>query len=193
VRSRRARRRARLAAFALLGLALASGAQAAWIPAKAALAQVLLEDAWRRARAGDARPVPWPWADAWPVARLVAPDHGAHLVVLSDASGRALAFAPGHLQGTAPPGGPGTTVLAGHRDTHFAFLRDLRPGDPLALETREGRIVRYAVRETAVARADDARVAAPHPRDRLALVTCWPFDAIRPGTPWRWVVLAEAL
>ncbi|NNL68169.1 MAG: hypothetical protein HKP30_18105, partial [Myxococcales bacterium] len=43
----------------------------------------------------------------------------------------------------------------------------------------------------AVVHADDARVAAEASLDRLALVTCWPFDAVRPGTDLRFVVLAE--
>jgi sortase A len=185
------RRALRLASAAWLGAAAVAGAQALWIPAKAALAQVLLEDAWRRARAGETRPVPWPWADAWPVARLVAPDHDRRLVVLSDASGRALAFAPGHLSGTAAPGAPGTSVVAGHRDTHFAFLREMAPGDRIEVEDATGRVHRYRVVETAVVGSHDARVAAEAARDRLALVTCWPFDAIRPGGDLRWVVLAE--
>ena len=181
----------RALALLLLGLACVSGVQACWIPAKAAVAQVMLEDAWRRSQRGDARPAPWPWADAWPVARLSAPAIGERLIVLSDASGRSLAFAPGHLSGTAPPGGHGTTVVAGHRDTHFAFLRTLRPGDRVELETPDGRLHRYRVVETAVVHARDARVAAEAAADRLALVTCWPFDAIRPGTDLRYVVMAE--
>ena len=176
---------------ALIGLAAVIGAQAAWIPAKAALAQLLLEEAWGRSQRGSERPAPWPWADAWPVARLVAPEQGESLIVLSDASGRSLAFAPGHLSGTARPGSPGTSVVAGHRDTHFAFLRSLTPGDPLLVVTRDGETLRYRVVETAVVHAHDTRVAADTGVDRLALVTCWPFDAVRPGTDLRYVVLAE--
>jgi sortase A len=181
----------RCTAAAWLGAAAVAGAQALWIPAKAALAQALLEDAWQRARAGEARPVPWPWADAWPVARLVAPDHDQRLVVLSDASGRALAFGPGHLSGTAAPGAAGTSVVAGHRDTHFAFLRAMSPGDRVEVEDPAGRVHRYRVIETAVVGSRDPRVAAEASRDRIALVTCWPFDAIRPGGDLRYVVLAE--
>ncbi len=182
---------ARWAAVASLGLSLAAGAQAAWIPAKAALAQVLLEDAWRRARAGESEPTPWPWADAWPVARLAAPEHGKRFVVLSDASGRALAFGPGQLSGTAAPGMPGVTVVAGHRDTHFSFLRDLQPGDRLELEDREGLRHRYRTVSTHVVRAAQTGFVERTGPDRLALVTCWPFDAVRPGGELRYVVMAE--
>ena len=47
-----------------------------WIQAKAELAQVLLERAWEKTLAGEARARPWPWADTWPVARLRIPSSG---------------------------------------------------------------------------------------------------------------------
>ena len=56
---------------ALCGAALLL--QGVWIPAKAALAQILLERAWQRTRAGETAVVPWSWADTWPIARLEVP------------------------------------------------------------------------------------------------------------------------
>lgn len=102
-----------------------------------------------------------------------------------------LSFVPSRPASAQAPGGGGTTVLAGHRDTHFAFLRHLAPGDPLLLEMPDGRTVRYRVVESAVVHARDARVAADVGVDRLALATCWPFDVLRPGTDLRYVVLSE--
>ncbi len=121
--------RALAALLALAGLALA--AQAAWMPVKAALAQVLLERAFARALA-DGRPArPWPWADTEPVARLTLA--GRSFVVLRGGSGQALAFGPGHLDGTPEAGEPGTAVIAAHRDTQFAVL-----GQPRARRSRRG-------------------------------------------------------
>ncbi|WP_163583610.1 sortase domain-bontaining protein, partial [Klebsiella pneumoniae] len=62
-----------------------------------------------------------------PVARLSFLGHGS--IALRGGSGQALAFGPGHLDGTPEPGEPGTAVYAAHRDTHFAGLGGLRPGD----------------------------------------------------------------
>ena len=56
-------------------------------------------------------------------------------MVLAGASGRTLAFGPGHVDGTPLPGEHGNAVVSGHRDTHFAFLRDLRCGDVLEVQT----------------------------------------------------------
>ena len=149
----RATKGVRRTAYALLLLAAATAAQGLWIPAKAALAQVLLDEAFARGQAGEPRATPWPWSDAWPVARLRSPRHGSDLVVLSDASGRSLAFGPGHLSGTPLPGDPGTSVIAGHRDTHFAFLRRLEPGDALLVERGQDVTERLVVQSLTADRA----------------------------------------
>ena len=115
----------RSAAFLLLATAAWHGGRAAWIDVKARLAQELVRRAWRAARDGTGEPRPWPWADTWPVARLIVASRGVDLLVLAGASGRTLAFGPGHVTGTALPGEPGNAVVSGHRDTHFAFLREL--------------------------------------------------------------------
>lgn len=184
-------RRITVATLLLLGAGL--GAHAAWIPAKASLAQLLLLRAWERARGGEPRPRPWPWADTWPVARLEAPGLGIRQVVLAGISGRSLAFGPGHMDGTAEPGRRGNCVLAGHRDTVFAFLRELSRGDRLILEDASGRRVAYRVEEARVVDAGDTWVAGETDARVLTLVTCWPFDAVVPGGPGRYVVRAEAV
>jgi sortase A len=186
----------RAVAVALAATALGLLAEATWIPAKAVLAQVLLRSAWQRARSGEAAPRPWPWADTWPVARLTVPGRGIELYVLAGASGRNLAFGPAHVDGTARPGAVGNCALAGHRDTSFAFLRDLAPGDELVLETPDGRRRRYRVREAGVFDRSDTWLLAPQPvagpERLLTLVTCYPFDAVVPGGPGRYVVRAVA-
>jgi sortase A len=111
-------------------------------------------------------------------------------LVLSGASGRNLAFGPAHLAGTAPPGAEGNCVLAGHRDTHFAFLEDLAVGDDLWLETPDGAVRRYRVRDAAVVHESDSSPLEPTAEPVLTLVTCFPFDAALPGGPLRYVVRA---
>ena len=185
---------------ALLGVAgLALAVEGLRIPAKAAVAQILLRRSWAAARAGQVEARPWPWADTWPVARLTAPRHGVDLVVLAGANGGSLAFAPAHLTGTAPPGAPGTSFIAGHRDTHFEFLRHLRPGDRLVLETPGGEALAYRVvglsivdtREPLFTEDSSTQVQpASRAQSNLALVTCFPFDTPIPGGPFRYLVTA---
>jgi sortase A len=175
----------------LLALAAGHGARAAWIEAKARVAQHLVRAAWERTRRGASDARPWPWADTRPVARLVVPGQRVELFVLAGASGRTLAFGPGHVDGTARPGEPGHAVVSAHRDTHFAFLRRLREGDELLIERPDGRSVRYTVSGTRVVDRRDTWILADDPDEtRLTLLTCWPFDAVRPGGPLRYAVTA---
>ncbi len=173
----------------LLAAGLVQGGRGAWIYAKAEVAQILLGRSWADTLAGRERARPWPWADAWPVARIMLPD-GDH-IVLSGASGRNLAFAPGHLDGTALPGGTGTCVIAGHRDTHFAILEHLVEGDLVRLEDASGTVTSYRVTATAVVDESETAVLAESVDPTLVLITCWPFHAVNPGGPLRYVVWAE--
>jgi sortase A len=168
-------------------------ASAAWIHAKALVAQELLEIAWKRSDADGAAPRPWSGADLRPLARLTVPSRGVSLFVLDEAHGRALAFGPAHLGGTAAPGAAGNSVLVAHRDTHFAFLRQLAIDDEIDLERPRGERMRYRVREMLVVDKHDLEVAQPGDHAQLTLVTCYPFDALQPGTPFRYVVVADRM
>jgi sortase A len=187
-----ARRVRRLAVSALLLAGVALLGEGLWIPAKAELAQLLLERAWERSLRGEAEAAPWPWADTWPLARLRIGEQKSDLLVLSGASGRNLAFGPAHVAGTAPPGSTGNSVLAGHRDTHFASLEDLGAGDLLWLETPDGVVRRYQVQGAAVVHESDVSPLEPAAEPVLTLITCFPFDATLPGGPLRYVVQAVA-
>ena len=82
--------------------------------------------------------------------------------------------------------------MAGHRDTHFAFLEHLGVGDRLWLETPDGAMHRYGVRGKGVVHESDTSPLEPAAEPVLTLVTCFPFDAIQPGGPLRYVVRAVA-
>jgi sortase A len=174
----------------LTALGVVFTAKALWIPAKATLAQHLLERAWQRTLSGRRGAAPWPWADTWPVARLTI--RGRAVVVLADSGGEGLAFGPSHVAGSAPPGGNGTIVISAHRDTHFRHIGDLRPGEIVTLEAVDGGKRRYRVTRSEVLDSPRLAVPAPAAGDALALVTCWPLDGIDPGTQKRFIVHARA-
>jgi len=163
----------------------------AYIHAKAILAQLLLETAWSETIRVRKEVKPWPWADTWPVGRLTVPGLGISRIVLAGASGSSLAFGPGHLFGSALPGKAGNIVIAGHRDTHFRFLQALKPGDEIRLQSDSGVTNSYRVCETRVVMQDEYRYLYPSGTDMLTLITCYPFDAIQPGGPLRFVVVAR--
>jgi len=174
----------------LLALGLCQFGYGAWIPAKAWMAQGLMQHAWNRASAGESGARPWPWADTEPVARLRARDGEIELIVLAGGSGRTLAFAPGHLSASVLPGELGNSVIAGHRDTHFAFLKDLRRGQVLEVERADGRRFAFEVRHADVVDSRRGSLILDTDEPMLTLVTCYPFAATEPGGPLRYVVTA---
>ncbi len=163
-----------------------------YIHAKAQLAQVLLHTAWLRSGDEGTTARPWPWADTYPVARLLAPAQQADVLVLAGASGRTLAFGPGHLDGSARPGDAGNAVITAHRDTHFRFLKYVRDGDEVIVERADHSRRHFRVRTAYVADMHDLKLPRDTPVPTLTLVTCYPFDALDPGGPLRYVVVAEA-
>ena len=178
-------------ALALLLIGALQFGRGAWVQAKAWLAQELIAHAWSRTLNGEKEVKPWPWADTWPVARLSVPALGIERYVLEGASGSA--FGPGHLSATPVPGDTGNSVIGGHRDTHLAFLRHVRPGDALEIERADGKRVVYRVLDANVLDKRDVWVAKQEGPNRLTLVTCYPFDALRAGGPQRYVVFAFEL
>ncbi|MGI9222051.1 MAG: class GN sortase [Woeseiaceae bacterium] len=167
--------------------------QGAYIPAKAWMAQELMQRAWQRGTEGEQQATPWPWADTWPVARLSAKSGEVELIVLEGGSGRTLAFGPGRLSASSLPGQRGNTVIAGHRDTHFSFLRDVDVGETLAIETVAGDKHLYKVIGVDVVDSRRGSLQLDTDDAFLSLVTCYPFEADDPGTPLRFVVTARML
>jgi len=183
----------KIAASSLLCLGFWQLGQGAYIPAKAWLAQILMNRAWHRAEEGQHQPVPWPWADTWPVARLSARGGDIDLIVLEGGSGRTLAFGPGHLGASALPGEAGNSIIAGHRDTHFRFLQTMEVGEVIRLERPGGRSFFYEVTSIDVIDARRGSLILDTEVPALSLVTCYPFNAIRPGGPMRYVVSARMI
>ena len=187
------RRVRRLRPAGLLLTLLLAGWQfsgAAWIHAKANLAQHLLARAWGHSQSSGAVHKPWPWADTWPVARLQVPALSADYHVLSGMSGQALAFGPA-LHPVLNGEGGQWAVLAGHRDTHFRFLQSIEQGMSVQLEDLAGAVRSF---EVVSVRVVDSRVEMLHPptvgSPGLLLVTCYPFDHWQPNGPLRYVVEA---
>ena len=178
---------------ALLALGFWQFGHGAYIPAKAWLAQELMQRAWVRTGAGEERATPWPWADTWPVARLTARSQGTDLIVLAGGSGRTLAFGPGHLSASALPGEVGNMIVAGHRDTHFQFLQKVEVGELLGIESAHGQRHLYKVVGVDIVDSRKGALVLDTDAAMLSLVTCYPFDALEAGGPLRYVVTARMM
>jgi sortase A len=156
------------------------------------VAQVLLERAFSESLASGEPVKPWSWADSWPVARLEIPRLDASAIVLKGASGEALAFGPGHLDGTPTPGEAGASVIAAHRDTHFSFLQEARLGDEIHLTRADGAIFRFRIKAMEVVHWDASGIDPHEDGNWLVLATCWPFDEATPGD-LRYILRAQLI
>jgi sortase A len=97
--------------------------------------------------------------------------------------------AVGHLTKSALPGEWGNVALAGHRDTFFRPLRDIRLGDEIRFKTRE-RGFEYRVESIEVVAPTDIRVLEAWTGHDLTLLTCFPIHYVGPA-PKRLVVRAR--
>ena len=127
--------------------------------------------------------------DTWPVARIEVKRLHASTIVLAGSSGQALAFGPGHVERTPDAGERGVAVYSAHRDTHFAFLKNVTIGDEIDVTRRDGQAFRYRVDATSVVRFDASGIDPLAGGHELVLSTCWPFDALTQG-PERYLVHA---
>jgi sortase A len=123
------------------------------------------------------------------IGRIEIPRLGLSAVVLAGSDARTLRRSVGHIAGTALPGGQGNVGLAGHRDTFFRRLQDVKPDDEVVLTTVDG-VYRYRVQRTDVVKPTDVWVLNPTATATLTLVTCYPFTYIG-SAPERFIVRAS--
>jgi sortase A len=180
-----------LIAIHLIALGVLFAGHGLYIRAKAEFAQILLEDAWAKTLATHQPTKAWSWADTWPIARITVPRLNHSAIVLREAGGEALAFGPAHVAASPMPGENGTTVIAAHRDTHFSFIKNLKPGDEIDITTSAGKTIRYRMTGSSIVHAQASGITTKGASQRVALVTCYPFDGLQRG-PLRYVVFAEA-
>lgn len=121
--------------------------------------------------------------------RIEIPRLGINVAVLEGTSSRALRLGIGHVDGTAFPGETGNIGLAGHRDTYFRALKDIRANDEIQIQTVTG-LSRYRVDSIQIVDPSDIGVLAPSEESAITLVTCYPFHYIG-AAPERFIVHAH--
>ncbi len=123
------------------------------------------------------------------IGRLDIPRLGMSVAVLRGTDWHSLRLGAGHVEGTPLPGEGGNSGIAGHRDTFFRELKDIRKNDEIKFQTATG-LYDYKVDWMAVVSPDDTAVLAPSTDSELTLVTCFPFEFLG-SAPKRFVVRAH--
>jgi sortase A len=137
---------------------------------------------------GQAEDVPGP---ATVMGRLEIPSLGLSVPVLSDYETSSLLKGIGHIPGTAMPGGLGTLGLAGHRDTYFRPLRNIKKNMDIRVVGADG-TYHYLVDSTEIVKPENVQVLDIVNRPELTLITCYPFYYVG-SAPLRFIVHAHLL
>ena len=168
----------------------------AFVTVRAAIYQREQAAEFERARAAQALPGPpavliasVSATDSDLIGLLDIPRLSVSIPVVKGDDDATLTLAAGHLPDTPRPWEPGNSAIAGHRDGLFRPLKDIRVGDDVLLRTTRGDL-RYRVRDTKVVGPDDLSVLARTERQRLTLITCYPFYYVG-AAPKRFVVHAD--
>lgn len=111
------------------------------------------------------------------VSRIQIPAIGVDETVRSGISLSVIDQGVAHWSGTAPPGGDGNVVLAGHRTTHtrpFWALDRLEIGDLIYLEDGMGFDVMYKVTSTFIVTPDEIWISYDFGKPMATLFACHP-------------------
>jgi sortase A len=125
------------------------------------------------------------------IGRISIPRLGVSIVVLEGDDGFTLRRGVGHIPGTAWPGQAGNLAIAGHRNTFFSGLRDIRKNDVIRVTASRGFYI-YTVESIRVVGPEHIEVLDATERPTLTLVTCFPFSYIGPA-PNRFIVRARQI
>lgn len=133
----------------------------------------------------------YPPAEGDILGRIKIPRLGLSAAILEGTKSRTLRLGVGHIRGTAIPGKPGNSAIAGHRDIFFRSLKGIQPNDEIQIETGDG-ATRYAVEWARIVAPEDISVLGSTSESALTLVTCYPFYFIG-AAPRRFVVRAHKI
>ena len=162
------------------------------IELKARVAQILLQYAWHKTLTTGKNYQPWPSFDGTSIMLLEIPNHNISQIVLKgNLSGQSLSFGPSFHEESFLPHERKVTIISAHRDTHFVYLKELQLGEKIRIQDQYKKWHTYIVDDFFIINVQEENITMENNDQHLLLVTCYPFDAIRSGTPYRYVVSAK--
>jgi sortase A len=123
------------------------------------------------------------------IGRIEIPKVSLSVIIMEGTQGKTLRRGAGHIIGTALPGQTGNVGIAGHRDSFFRPLREVRKGDEVTLTTVAATYT-YKVDSISVVDPSNVSVLEDSGGSILTLVTCFPFDFVG-SAPQRFIVRAH--
>jgi sortase A len=122
------------------------------------------------------------------IGTLTIPRIKSSLPIIEGTGAKELKRGVGHYVGSVIPGVSDNSVLAGHRDSVFRKLGEVKIGDLITVKNDYGSFV-YEVHKIRIVKANDRTVIVPTTDAILTLSTCYPFRYIG-NAPNRYIVQA---
>ena len=120
---------------------------------------------------------------------LELPSVGLKVPVYQSNSELVMDRGAGIIDGMAYPHEPGNIGISGHRDGYFRVLKDIKPGDPIVLQTLEGP-KHFRIDATEIVAISDIHLLQDTQDQQVTLVTCYPFYFVG-HAPKRFIVTAS--
>lgn len=134
---------------------------------------------------------PSPLGEGDLLGRIRVPRVGVSAILLEGVGHKTLRRGAGHIPATSLPEQDGNVGIAGHRDSFFRGLKDIRAGDRIELTTLDGTFF-YEVQWTRIVHPEDTSTLEPTNQAALTLVTCYPFYYVG-SAPQRFIVRARRI
>jgi sortase A len=181
---------------------------ASWLPAKAWLSQVLISYSWQKSqtqnsmrkneylttRASNNIAIkPWPWADTFPIAELSIERLEENIVILNGGDPTTLAFSAGAIAPFNQANSITPFVVAGHNDSHFAFLENILMKDIISMRDQHGKSQLYQVEAIDIIDASTGKLPILANDSSLILITCYPFNNLSNNRDERYIITAKLL
>jgi sortase A len=181
----------KLIMLTLLGLGGWYLGSSGYMLAKAHLSEFLIADAWQKTLKDKTNHKPWSWADTYPVLEIRIPRINKQSYILEGANGRNMAFSAAHTTISGLPGQNKSTVVSGHRDSHFDYLQELIVGDKIVTY---GKTItqNFKIVEIKVINSREEKLVIKN-KNELILTTCYPFGALQTGGDLRYVIHATPI
>lgn len=181
---------------------------ASWLPTKAWLSQVLISYSWQQSIAENmmsehenqmkhsSRNIaikPWPWADTFPIAELSIERLEENIVILNGGDPTTLAFSAGAIAPFNQTNNLTPFVVAGHNDSHFAFLENILMKDIISMRDQHGKSQLYQVEAIDIIDASTGQLPILANDSSLILITCYPFNNLSNNNDERYIITAKLL
>ena len=110
---------------------------------------------------------------------------------MKNTSAQSLAFGPAWHSESYLPKDNKVTIISGHRDSHIIYIKNLEIGDIIKIQDKENNWYTYIVENSFIVNSLKEEILMNPNEKKLLIITCYPFNAIHSGTPYRYIISAK--